>query len=276
MLKVRGPGTTYSLATAEFKISGLSAILENRSLTRCFPPLPDSEGGRVGSMILVFAAEREVMTKKIVRLYKPFARKHGWRFTARFQVLGGFSKNILTKSWISRGPVVRSLWKAVQMELRYHSLRFWKREVHENPAEKDWTSLRFWKWEPFSRIVRSLDVFQCLRDSSVVISVRSWECLYDKLIVETAARSFRCWRREVREQPTAWQRPSSRFRDWARFSRIVRLLDVSRPCRILREDGSRAWSWFSLRKGKSWLRRSSVSTSLSRGNTVDGLPRDSK
>ena len=40
-----------------------------------------------------------------------------------------FSENFGTKSWISRGPVVRSWWKAVQLELRPCRLWFWKREV---------------------------------------------------------------------------------------------------------------------------------------------------
>ena len=52
--------------------------------------------------------------------------------------------------------------------------------------------------------------------------------------------------------------------------------DVSSPFVILGEGEAAAWSWFPLWKGTSYLRRWYVSTSLPRGNKVDGLPRASK
>ena len=96
----------------------------------------------------------------MVRLYMPPARKPGWRFTLRMQVIAhaqakswrewqaDFPK-ILKKTKISRDPVDRFSWEAVRFEFRVCSFRFWKRELPENFSREDWTGQRFGKCSDF-------------------------------------------------------------------------------------------------------------------------------
>ena len=82
-----------------------------------------------------------------------------------FKSACAFSKNFGTKSWISRGPVVRSWWKAVQLELRPCRLWFWKGEVQENSVARERVGPRFAKLTKFlekCHLVRYSSIFWAL------------------------------------------------------------------------------------------------------------------
>ena len=82
-----------------------------------------------------------------------------------FKSACAFSGNFCTKSWISRGPVVRSWWKAVQLELRPCRLWLWKREVQENSVARERLAPRLAKLTKFSEkcpLVRDISIFWAL------------------------------------------------------------------------------------------------------------------
>jgi hypothetical protein len=88
-------------------------------------------------------------------------------------MLGGFSKNILTKIEIARPPVVRSTLKPSQVGFDMYRFGWYEREVQENSVARDWLRPRFWKCAPFSRKLRSLDDFPTFCNLSISM-VHEW------------------------------------------------------------------------------------------------------
>ena len=108
-----------------------------------------------------------------------------------FKSACGFSENFCTKSWISRGPVVRSWWKAVQLELRPCRLWFWKREVQENSVARERLASRFAKLSKFSEkcpLVRDISIFWALPGAHAPAGRKGkfWRCIY--FFSETTSR----------------------------------------------------------------------------------------
>ena len=175
---------------------------------------------------------------------------------------GAFSKNIFTFSWISHGSVVRFEWKASSMELRYYSLRFGEREVQENSTARE---------RPRSRsgmMTLSLEKIALARQGPSESVWRLWLGVCRStgpveipLDVVRARAPCRAVMYVLSNGILCWQGCLLTF-------------DCSTP-------GSVIWVWQGLgsakviHSSKSALHVGvrSVSTSLPRGNTVDGLPR---
>jgi len=82
---------------------------------------------------------------------------------------------------IARAAEVRFSREASQIKIVACSFGLWKREVPENYIAREWPRPMFRKWAPFSKIVRSLDGFQCFRVSRVLICVSGWGFVHQKL-----------------------------------------------------------------------------------------------
>jgi len=111
-------------------------------------------------------------------------------------MLGGFSKNILTKIEIAQPPVVRSALKPSQVGFDMYRFGWCAREVQENSVAREWLTSRFWKCAPFSRKLRSLDDFPTFRTLSISMNreCSEWrsavlECTYGVIECRRVSRS---------------------------------------------------------------------------------------
>ena len=97
-------------------------------------------------------------------------------------MLGGFSKNILTKTEIARVPVVRFALKPSQVGFDVYRFGWCAREVQENSVAWERVDLRFWKCAPFSETLRSFDDFPTFCTLSISM-VHEWSQWIEAILV---------------------------------------------------------------------------------------------
>ena len=112
------------------------------------------------------------------RLTAIFYSTHGGQIVAN--MLGGFSKNYFTKSMISRGSLGRFWWKQYTMELRYHSLIFWKREVQENSIARERPRSRSGMMTIFLENCSLSRCFRYFVKSRMLVKILDWHMKFEQ------------------------------------------------------------------------------------------------